>query len=346
MEDKPIKVLVVDDSLVKQNLIKEALKGNEFEVVGIARNGQEAVEKAKVLKPHVITMDIHMPRMDGLEATRMIMIHSPTPIVIVSATAQIEAKFTSEALKYGALEFVPYQSNWEKFREDLRRKLSVCARVKVIRYIELKRRKEKTHELKPHEAEKNPKGLDFAVMAIGASTGGPSALYKLFSSLQSPLPVPILVVQHMTQGFTEGLVRWLSEGIDMPIKEAQHQDFLKPGKIYVCPGGAHMKVSTRRKIILEPIREEDVYKPSVDRLFLSLAEVFGQKTLALVLTGMGKDGLEGARAIKEKGGVIVTESKESCVVNGMPRAVREAGLSDYDVGLTLLPSLILRLMKQ
>lgn len=334
------RVLVVDDSMTKQRVLQELINDDEeLEVVGVARNGEEAVSKTLTLRPDVITMDLYMPRMDGLEATRRIMSELPTPIVIISAAPKGQVEFATNALRYGALEFVPLSDDMERFRQDLLFKLKVAARVRVVRYLEPLRKEERA-------APVTSQVRGAQIVVVGASTGGPTALFSLFSCLPAGFPLPILLVQHMTAGFTDGLAHWIDEASPLTVREANEEEVLRAGEVLICPGDRHMVLASRRTVQLLPVASSELYRPSVDRLFESAAQVFGAGVVAVVMTGMGRDGERGAVKIKEAGGHVIIQDEASCVVYGMPRACKEAGAADIELPLSVIPSYLARLAKQ
>jgi two-component system chemotaxis response regulator CheB len=354
-----IKVLVVDDSSFFRRRVSEIINSeSRLEVIDVAVNGREAVEKAKSLKPDVITMDIEMPVMDGITAVREIMAAAPTPILMFSSLTHDGAKATLDALDAGALDFLP-----KKF-EDIARNREEAVSLLQQRVIQIasKRafmRRPITHAAastsaaarplgsrtaspatpapaRPAAAKFRASGKKYQLTAIGTSTGGPVALQKILTRLPMNYPHPIVLIQHMPATFTAAFASRLNTLCKIQVKEAQDGDVLQPGVAYLAPGGKQMMVdgragAARLRIIDGGDRMN--YKPCVDVTFGSAAKVYGDKVLSLVLTGMGADGREGARMLKSAGSTIWAQDEESCVVYGMPQAVAKAGISSEDLPL-------------
>ncbi len=324
-----IRVLVVDDSAFMRKALTKMLEGDpQIEVVGIARDGIEALEKVAELDPDLVTLDVEMPKMDGLEALGRIMAERPRPVLMVSSLTDEGAEVTLQALDAGALDFIPKGSSGNllgvmQIEASLRDKVKVLARRRV-----------RPAEPRPAPArpEQSMARLGPArYVAIGASTGGPPALQKFFSSLPADFPAPVVVVQHMPKAFTGPFARRLSGVGPLEVKEAETGDRLERGHAFVAPGGSHLVLRNQGGGIVLQVTDrppDTLHKPSVDVTFRSFAEVIGRPTLAVVLTGMGSDGLEGVRALKGTGCSAIAQEARSCVVYGMPRAVVEAGLAD------------------
>ncbi len=334
-----IRVLVVDDSGFFRRRVTEILEADPMlEVCGVAENGQEAVEKTAALKPDVITMDIEMPVLDGISATRAIMAKTPTPIIMFSSLTTEGAKATLDALDAGALDFLP-----KKF-EDIARDRDEAKRLlcKRVRELGMKARmhgrppRATTPATKPATAPATSSlarssGRGIKLLAIGTSTGGPVALQKVLSKLPANFPVPIILIQHMPGTFTPAFAQRMNQQCAITVKEAQDGDELKPGTALLAPGGKQLRLEKRPGGREVRVRVEDgdatqTYKPSVDLTFRSVADVFPAETLAVVMTGMGADGREGAKVLKQKGSEIWAQDEESSIVYGMPAAVVEAGL--------------------
>ena len=337
------RVLVVDDSGFFRRRVKEILEEDPMlTVVGDAANGQEAIDKALELKPDVITMDIEMPVMDGIKATQKIMETNPTPIVMFSSLTTEGAKATLDALEAGALDFLPKRfEDISQDREEAKKLL--CKRVQAIAQKKHTLRKiapaatsATAAKTSPVTAEKRTTvnikksgGID--LVAIGTSTGGPLALQNVLVNLPADFSKPIVMIQHMPATFTPAFAKRLDQLCKISVKEAADGDQLKPGLALLAPGGKQMLVEGRAgNAVVRVIDSEPslTYKPSVDITFRSVNNVFPAKTLAIVLTGMGADGREGARVLKAQGSEIWAQDEESCVVYGMPAAIADAGLAD------------------
>ena len=332
--NEKIKVLVVDDSTVMRKLISDILKNDpQIEVVDTAKTGKEAIEKAKNLKPDVITLDIEMPEMDGITALKILRKEVPqTKVIMFSSLTQEGAKATIESLALGAYDFVPKPStksfleSVKKIEQDLIPKIKSVVPLKKIKLIY------KPIQITP----KIKKGI-YKVCGIGVSTGGPQTLLKILPKLPPNFPAPILIVQHMPPLFTKQLAERLNSLSRLRVKEAEEGELVKDGIVYIAPGDYHMKIKKENSLIKIKLHQgppRNFCRPSVDELFESLAEVYNGKTLALILTGMGNDGKEGAKKIKEKGGVVLAQDAESSVVFGMPKAVIEEGLADEVINLS------------
>jgi len=332
-----IRVLVVDDSaFMRQALSKMLARDPMIEVAGTARDGLDALEKIAKLDPDLVTLDVDMPRMDGLAALRRIMAECPRPVLMVSSLTAAGAEETLEALNLGAVDYIPkaiggnalniahiQQTLCQKVRVLGRRRCPPCGPSAPIPAPRVSRPAEQAGQ------PAHPRGLRY--LAIGASTGGPPALQTLLAGLVPSFRLPVVIVQHMPKAFTGPFARRLSGLCPLEIKEAESGDRLEPGRGFVAPGGSHLVLRPAGAgLILQVTGEpaETLHKPSVDVTFSSFAEFAGGSTLAVVLTGMGSDGLAGVRALKRHGASTITQEAESCVVYGMPRAVAEAGLSD------------------
>ena len=337
------RVLVVDDSGFFRRRVKEILEEDPMlTVVGDAANGQEAIDKALELKPDVITMDIEMPVMDGIKATQKIMATNPVPIVMFSSLTTEGAKATLDALEAGALDFLPKRfEDISQDREEAKKLL--CKRVYAIAQKKHTLRKivpAATSSTAPKPSSVTPvkrstanikKSGGIDVVAIGTSTGGPLALQNVLVDLPADFSKPILMIQHMPATFTPAFAKRLDQLCKISVKEAEDGDQLKPGLALLAPGGKQMLVEGRAgNAVVRVIQSEPslTYKPSVDITFRSVNNVFPAKTLAIVLTGMGADGREGARTLKTQGSEIWAQDEESCVVYGMPAAIVDAGLAD------------------
>ncbi|WP_339724902.1 chemotaxis response regulator protein-glutamate methylesterase [uncultured Paraglaciecola sp.] len=354
------RILIVDDSTFFRRRIKQILEEDaELEVVGEAKNGEEALTLVASLKPDVVTMDIEMPVMDGITAVKKIMASNPVPIIMFSSLTQEGALATLNALDAGALDFLP-----KKFEDiALNRKEAIlllqnrvkalCGRKVFGSHFLSRTRSEafnSANTLPTHNvnrigstaSRKTNLGAShlsrYECLAIGTSTGGPVALQKILTELPSDFPIPVVLVQHMPGSFTQAFAKRLDDLCDVTIKEAANGDYLKPGVCYLAPGGKQMTFEGRaghvKIVISEPERFPDItYKPSVDVTFESVAEVYSGNVLAIILTGMGADGREGCKKLKANGAKIWAQDEQSCVVYGMPQAVTVANISqaNYDI---------------
>lgn len=342
---KKIRVLIVDDSPTKRDIFAALLRDeNDMDVVGIATDGAEAVSMAERLCPDVITMDIEMPVMNGIEATKAIMSKSPVPIVIVSSLSKAQIVYTMEAMHLGAVDVVAVSQGFKNISEEFLRKVRLASKIKVVRYIESRYPKVAAPLLsavttrKPHARPR--------IVAIGVSTGGPTALFEILSQLPADFPVPVVIVQHMMGGFTEGLAEWLNTHCLVTVKEAKKDEFLKAGTAYICPGDYNVKVTIQGTAELIPMPPDALYKPSVDVMMLSVAKSYGSSALGVVLTGMGKDGCEGMQAIKKGNGQTIAQDENSSIVFGMPKVAIESGCIDRVCSLKTIASELISLLQE
>lgn len=341
-----IRVLIVEDSAVAREFLVDLIGGSsELVVVGVACDGEEAVAEAVRLRPDVITMDINMPRMNGFEATRAIMEVQPTPIVIVSGSwdpKEVQTVFL--ALEAGAVSLVSrprgigHPSHADEVR-DLLRLVRSMADVKVVRrWATAKPAHANRHPLAPAPLPALNSGPT-ELVAIGASTGGPLVLQEILSRLPPNLPFPIAIVQHMSTGFVEGFVEWLGNSAKFQVRLAKNGDVMQPGHAYVAGDGRHMTLSFGKRITLSEDPPDGGLRPSVAHLFQSAAKAYGSRVAAILLTGMGADGANELKLLRELGATTVVQSRETCVVFGMPgTAVRldaaslelsPAGIADF-----------------
>jgi two-component system chemotaxis response regulator CheB len=329
-----IKVLIVEDSPVAQEFLTYLLSSDpEIQVVGIANNGAEALEAVELKKPDIITMDIHMPVMDGFEATRRIMATHPTPIVIVSgSTGATEVSSTFRAIEAGALAVVlrPPGLHHEEFESASRELLQTVKLMSEIRVVKRVPGAAKKQYSAPQPIPRARKAeTEIQVAAIGASTGGPAALLRILSQLPKDLSFPILIVQHIAPGFTKGFVDWLNDASHFPVCIALHGMHLLPGQAYVAPDGFHMGVSDGPRILLSDHAPENGLRPSVACLFRFVAQVYGPHAVGILLTGMGKDGAEELKTMREAGALTIAQDEESSVVHGMPGEAIKMGAASH-----------------
>jgi len=309
----------------------------EIKVIGVARDGVEAVDKVLELQPDVVTMDVEMPRMDGIEALRLIMDKHPVPVIMVSSLTTEGAKVTLDALDYGAVDFIPKNLS-ELSINIVRIKEILIDKVKQLAKRGLAKRQKRMEALSPASERvlampaMTTGARRIGLVAIGTSTGGPRALQEIIPRLPKDFPVPIVIAQHMPPNFTGLFAERINQLSQIRVKEAEEGEPLKAGCVFIAPGRGHMQVLRKRG--LEPVidisenREEFIYRPSVDHLMLSVAQSYPGRALGVMLTGMGNDGLKGLTAMKAGGGRVFAQNEETCVVYGMPRAVVEAGIAD------------------
>ncbi|MBA1277382.1 protein-glutamate methylesterase/protein-glutamine glutaminase [Stutzerimonas stutzeri] len=348
-----VKVLVVDDSGFFRRRVSEILSSDpNIQVIGTATNGREAIDKAIELKPDVITMDYEMPMMDGITAVRQIMLRCPTPVLMFSSLTHEGARVTLDALDAGAVDFLP--KNFEDIsRNPEKVKRLLCEKVNTI--SRSNRRYSSTaaavapavrpaatssgsapaapRTAAPAQASAAPRRKAYRLVAIGTSTGGPVALQRVLAQLPASFPAPIVLIQHMPAAFTKAFAERLDKLCKIRVKEAEDGDLLRPGLALLAPGGKQMMVDGRGAVRILPGDERLHYRPCVDVTFGSAAKAFNDKVLAVVLTGMGADGREGARMLKQSGSQVWTQDEASCVIYGMPMAVAKANLSDAVYGL-------------
>nr|Q2LR65.2 RecName: Full=Protein-glutamate methylesterase/protein-glutamine glutaminase 1 [Syntrophus aciditrophicus SB] len=318
-----IKVLIVEDSPVVRELLSHILHSDpQIRVVGVAESGEEALKEVVRLRPDLITMDVNLPRMDGFETTRRIMEEIPTPIIIVSAAwVSTEVEKTFRALEAGALAVLEKPSiaarDYDIRARDLIRAVKAMSEVKVIRRWS---RSPRIEPAPPASGEPDIGKITkrFEVVAMGASTGGPTVLKQILSDLPDNFTIPILIVQHMTQGFIPGFVDWLSRAANYPVSVAVHGEEIRPGHAYVAPDGLHMGVNALGKIILTKGEPENGLCPSVSYLFRSVYRAYGENAVGVLLTGMGKDGAYELKVMKDCGMITIAQNKETSVVYGMP----------------------------
>ncbi|MBF0343029.1 MAG: chemotaxis response regulator protein-glutamate methylesterase [Nitrospirae bacterium] len=342
MESKSryIKVLIVDDSAFMRNALKSMIASDlEIQVVGVARDGVEAIEKVQALKPDIMTLDVEMPKMNGLETLKILMEKFPLPVIMVSSLTTEGAKVTLDALDMGAVDFIPKNLS-ELSVNIVNIKLMLIEKIKQIGIKGFKAPKKKTRTSTPIIT--MPRDVQFNsskrmnIIAIGTSTGGPKALQSIVPILPKNITVPVVISQHMPQNFTGPFAERLNQLSHLQVKEAKDGEKLQSGVVYIAPGLGHMSIVKKgiEKYISISQNNEYIYKPSVDVMMLSIAQLYPGSCLGVILTGMGNDGLKGMKAIKEGGGRTIAQDEESCVVYGMPKAVVDAGIADKIVSLS------------
>ena len=344
-----IKVLIVDDSAFMRKALSTMLdKDPDIEVVGQARNGEEGLEQIRRLAPDVVTLDIEMPVMDGLTALRHIMMQSPLPVLMVSSLTTEGAESTLKAMELGAVDYIPKQLSKVsldiiKIEDELRDKVKTVAKRKV-RPGRPKPRQE-PRPVKKDLEEHREKTQKRDVVGIGVSTGGPPAVQRILAEMEPGFPGSIFIAQHMPGAFTTAFAKRLNDCSALEVKLAEHGERVRRGCVYVAPGGSHLQIKQKGSHLDIDIASEPaqtLYKPSVNILIESLARAVGKRSLGVILTGMGNDGLEGVRSLKAKQGRALAQSDASCVVYGMPRSIVEAGLADEVVELEEMSRSIVR----
>ena len=361
-----IRILIADDSAFMRKVLSDLFKSqSDFEVVGTAVNGQDAIEKVKKFQPDVLTLDVIMPVMDGLNALAVIMEQCPLPVVMVSSTTQKGTNETIRALALGAVDFVSKAggaiSKIDTIKDEILAKCRLAAKTHArknfaaskplvykptatneptTRRIEVKRRtglvlgQKPTINRVPSTAAPVKKiipGTGKKIVVIGTSTGGPQALQAVVTRLPRNLPCGVVIVQHMPAGFTKSLAERLNSISEIAVKEAEHDEIIRPGQVYIAPGDYHLRIvpagGGERKIALSQEPRVGNLRPTVNYMFDSAAQ-FGRDLISVIMTGMGSDGCEGMKKIKSTGGYSIAQDENSCVVYGMPKAVVDAGLAD------------------
>lgn len=313
-----IRVLIVDDSFLVQEILKDIFAtDSDIEVVGTAENGKEGVEKVRELRPDFVTMDINMPVMNGLEAIDLIMAENPIPILVVSSIN--DAKVAFSACAKGAMDVFPKSDVDPDKAHKLVDKVKLLANVKVIGH---------TNPTPPPPAPVEETVGFRKIVAIACSTGGPKALSAIFPELPSSFPYPIVIAQHIEDGFLGGLVGWLNQISPIPVEEGLQGIKLSPGKIYISPSERHMQIDKTGKISFIDRKPADTYYPSCDILLTSVASSFGKNSVGVILSGMAQDGVKGMQEIKKNGGATIAQDEKSSVVFGMNNMAIKAGCVD------------------
>lgn len=355
---RPINVIVIDDSAFMRKALSSMLESDpDIKVVGVARDGKEGLEKIARLRPDVVTLDVEMPGMDGLSALRVIMREHPLPVLMVSSLTTEGAQATMDALDLGAVDFISKEMSFVsvgilQIRDEL---VSKVREIATSRYIRLRfetlrqRQQPLAAAVRPAIAPVGAPASGLSAVAVGISTGGPLALLEMIPRLPAEFPLPIVVVQHMPPHFTNTMSQRLNAVSAVAVKEAESGDRLAAGSVYVAPGGRHMTFERDRDDLVVVVSEEPrttLYRPSADVMMLSLASVAPRPLVGLIMTGMGKDGLNGLRSIKHRGGVVIAQDEASCVVYGMPRAAVDDGIADAILALDQIPSALMGLAQR
>ncbi|MBF0537973.1 MAG: chemotaxis response regulator protein-glutamate methylesterase [Nitrospirae bacterium] len=339
-----IKVLIVDDSAFMRNTIKTMIASDpDIQVVGVARDGVEAIDKVATLKPDIVTLDVEMPRMNGIEALKIIMEKYPLPVIMVSSLTTEGAKVTLDALDIGAVDFIPKNLS-ELSLNIVNIKLMLIDKIKQIgsKGFRVAKKTSRVSRTRATAHAPTAKNVQFTsskrmnIIAIGTSTGGPKALQSIVPLLPKNISIPVVISQHMPYSFTGPFAERLNQISQVCVKEAKNGEKLQSGIVYIAPGCGHMSIVKKgiERYISISESNEFIYKPSVDVMMLSVAQLYPGSCLGVILTGMGNDGLKGMKAIKEGDGRTIAQDEESCVVYGMPKAVVDAGIVDKIVPLS------------
>lgn len=341
--NQPIRVLIIDDSAFMRVMLARYLAHEPaIQVVGSARDGIEALQQIAELRPDVLTLDIEMPRMDGLTALQRIMAECPTAVVMLSSRTQHGARSTIQALMRGAVDFVPKPDGMHDPQQII---IELIAKIKAAAIARPLAPAVRLPTVLPGgNLRPLPLMSSDPVIVIGASTGGPRALEQLFAELPAELPAALVVVQHMPAGFTQTLAQRLNDSYPLCVREAVNGDRLARGLALVAPGDQHLRLSPARCVVLDQGPRRNHVRPSIDITMESVVEQYRSRVIGVVLTGMGVDGTAGVRCIKAAGGQVIAEHESSSVVYGMPRSVIEAGLADQVVPLPNLAALLVRMV--
>jgi two-component system chemotaxis response regulator CheB len=319
-----------------QKILVDILQSDsQISVIGTARDGEEALSKIANLHPDVVTLDIEMPRMNGLTTVRKIMQTNPLPVIMISALAQREAQLTLKALEFGAVDYVPKPSGPISLNMDAV-KTELISKVKTAASANIRQVKPRSKETAPPSTAKSSD----RIISIAASTGGPAAVAYVLRHIPENTP-PVLVVQHMQKGMTKLFAEGLNQECKLKVKEAKEGDFVQEGLALIAPGGFHMVVTKNGKINLTTTPPVNYVRPSADVTMKSAAKTYAAKNIGIILTGMGADGAKGIEAIKKKGGVTIAQDKKTCVVFGMPDAAIKTGCIDSVTPLESIPKEIM-----
>lgn len=332
-----IRVLVVDDSALMRRIISDMINQEEdMEVVSVARNGEELLQKIQVLKPDVVTLDVEMPKMNGVEALGELKKRSlKTPVIMLSSITTEGARITMECLDLGAFDFISKPSG--SISLDINK-----VKDELIQKIKSSYKNKNKVEVKPRTIVRKSLEGSLEAIVIGASTGGPKALTTVITNLPEHLGIPILVVQHMPIGFTKAFAERLNNNSKIQVVEAQDGMRIEKDIVYIAQGGSHMEVSLDKKIRLTKDPSIWGVRPAVDKLFISAAKLYQNKLMSIVLTGMGKDGANGSIEVKKHGGFTVSEDESTCTIYGMPKAAFETGIIDEVLPLGQVLSKIIK----
>ena len=360
----PIKVLVVDDSVFMRQAISKIISCDQIRVIDTAKNGREGVDKVIALNPDVVTMDIEMPEMTGLDALKEIMNTHPVPVIMVSTLTSEGANATIEALSNGAVDFITKKSAFremDSIKDELVNKIKTIGFNNSLKRLLIRNRfiknKSVINQLNGEPAtvtsplilkkkKPRPKPGAIKLVSIGISTGGPNSLNELIRSLPENFRTPVLIAQHMPAFFTKSLAERLNSITNITIKEAEQDEQILPATIYIAQGGKHLSAKKNFRLQISEQPPNLLYKPSVDVLMDSVADVYGSHVLGIIMTGMGHDGTEGIRTLQSAGGYAIAQDPDSCVISGMPKSIIDAGLADEIVTLSNLGKTISEICRQ
>ncbi|MFS0751826.1 protein-glutamate methylesterase/protein-glutamine glutaminase [Oceanobacillus sp. 1P07AA] len=351
---KKVRAIVIDDSAFMRRVISDILDSDpRIEVVAVARNGEDGLNKVKQLSPDVVTLDVHMPKMNGMQALQRIMDEHPIPVVMLSSVTKVGADKTIQAISSGAVDFIMKPSgsislDIRDVEEEIRKKVILASTVKVKPTQNTLEEKVQSSMIiaKKDREERHRR----SIISIGTSTGGPKALQKVLTELPKDIQAPIVIVQHMPPGFTKSLADRLDSICAISVKEAVHGEILQTGIAYIAPGGFHMKVESvgmSLAVSLDKSPPLKGHRPSVNILFSSLQHIKNYNKITCILTGMGNDGTDGLQQLRlhDTSTISLAESIETAIVYGMPKAAVNAGLIDYELSLHEIPSLIVKQLR-
>jgi two-component system, chemotaxis family, protein-glutamate methylesterase/glutaminase len=348
-----IRVVVAEDSATARALLVEIFASDpEFQVVGEATNGNEAVELTRKLRPDLVTMDVRMPHMDGLEATRRIMVEMPTPIVVVSATlGDDDVAASMRAIRAGALSALakPQGPSAPDFEATRLRFLATVRALSSVKVVGHRLRSLAKHWPAPRNARgssRPPARARASIVALAASTGGPGALRSVLDALPYDFPVPVVIVQHLSPGFLAGFATWLGTSCRLPVRVAVEGDHLARATVYIAPEDRHLTITPSGQVHALNDAPVDGFRPSASVLFESIANVYGSSAVCAILTGMGRDGVHGLRRIRELGGRIIAQDEHTSSVFGMPAAAIEEGLADFILPISMVPAKLVEMVGQ
>jgi two-component system, chemotaxis family, protein-glutamate methylesterase/glutaminase len=324
--NKEIRVLVVDDSPTVCDVVYDMLTTDpDIRVIGTANDGRDAIEKVRLLHPDLVTMDIEMPRMDGFEAIEQIMAFNPVPIVVLTSSMWGRGKsYAYKALELGAVAVFPKPRDLNDLNRRFVAEVKMLSQATVITHIRGKRKPRMALDL----AGSSSLADGHRAVGIVCSTGGPNALRRILAALPADLPAGVVVVQHISEGFDSELTSWLADKCTLNIRRAVEGDLILPGVVYICPAGRHTVIQDGGKIALNDSPPIDCFRPSGDLMLSSMSRIYGQGALGVILTGMGRDGAQGIKAIKEAGGRTIAQDEGTSLIFGMPRAAIELGVVD------------------